>query len=404
MPLHLALLLILAQSGDGLGDTKVFREYDFSVRPPAAWKAVLLLPPAFVRFEAPEGGPVGAQVVLRQYEPQFPMTLKVFFDEIVSPHFKGELADLKITTDENLTVSGHPCRLVVAQGKKKDGAAHAIVTAIAARGYKEFFFVDGACAGKDVDTLIALIRKVVGSLTLGLPDSKEEADCIAKLPALGFRAEVTGDRWYRVTVKGQKFGHQHVVIREGKLNGRPAYEWDVDQALKYSDGGTSIRSRGAFTPDGLSQKCDYEFVVEQKDQPKKTYLETVEIANGEATVTRTIAGVTELKKVLRLSEKTYLTDAADVVRGLAALAGKGTWGLRVLNPFSDVAQIEEIECGPMERIKIEDESVDGAVMLVKVARRRQTAYYVDSQGALLSVGAANHAFRVYRCTKDEALK
>jgi hypothetical protein len=388
------LLMLALQVNDDLGDVKTIEEFDFSIRAPAGWKPQRLLPPSLIKFV----GPDGADIALRHVEGMWPVLLSSFLDDL-KPHFEKEMPGYKIATDEEVRVGAYGGRLVAVEGRHKDGKDVTLVKSIVPRSLREFFMVDGSCDPKDAAKVTTLVRKMLGSLTIGLPLTRQEADGLAALPAVEVGATLGGEHWFRVMVKERKLGYQRWLVREEKVDGAPGCAFEADQFLTYDDGKSVHRSRGAFTPDGRVQRCDHEVEIDDA-KGKRVFKESIAIRAGDAVASRDING-TRLEAKFRVPERTYLGDAADVVRRTLAARGKSVCAMRVLEPFRDEARVELLEVGAPEKTKQEGVERMLTAVMTKSARRSQLHYFYEPDG-LWRLGRA--ALIIERCSKAEATK
>ncbi len=393
------LLCLALLQADDLGAVKTIEEYDFSIRTPEGWKAIAVAAPALIKLFAPEGG---ASITLRHVDGKWPVPMKTFVEDLKA-YLVKEVPEHKLTTDEELKVGGYPARLIVVQGRGKDGKDVVMIKSLVARSLREFYMVDGTCGAKDVDRVTALLRKVLDSMKIGLDVPKAEADAVRALPVAAAPAGLVGERWYKVLLRDRKLGWQRSVVREDKLDGAPAWAFESEQQLAYDDGRTVHRTTGAFTADGAVQRCEHELQIDDP-KGKRVYRESITLRAGEASAVRDING-TKGEARFRVPDRTFLAEVADLLRGIVATKGKAACGLRVLEPFRDEPLIEIMEVGAAEAAKVNGEDRDIATVLVKFARRQQLQYLYDGKsGSLVRLTSGGSVFQVLACTRDEAQK
>jgi hypothetical protein len=406
------LLLALALSAQEpappeIGATVRSEAYDFEIQVPSTWKRAPAAAPTFFRIEAPAGGIAEGTAWLLHGESNHPATLAFLVAEF-RRRAEGQYPGFeKISEREDARAAGCPAYVCVFAAKPK-GRDMVFIHAIVQRQLQEYFVLDGVAARGEKDRIEAIHSRMLASLKFGLPMPRERAETLARtarlLKASGVRAELLGTCWHQILVGKQKLGWQRTLLREGKVEGGPGYEFEMEMELADSEGGRHHEiSRGSFTPDGAVQTVDFRKSVQD---PRKAAIEVKESAS---LVRGTYKAVREfldakVEKTIAAPEGTVLGDIADTMRRRLIIAGPGTYALRVLLPFRDLAATEEWEVAAATRIRTDVGERELVTAFVKPERQEMWEYLYEPGGALYQRKAPRNPFLLRRCTEEEAKK
>jgi hypothetical protein len=351
-----------------------------------------MVAPALVKFEQKKDG---LNVVLRVFDPPQAATVGTCVENLMK-YFKQDCPGHRVLRDEEMTVADRKGRLIVVEWKESVDAR-----VVVPRGLRRFYMIESGGPAKRIDDVLALLRAVAGSVKIGLPLSKAEEDALSRRPALAMRPSMAREEWARVMVQSTKIGWQRTVLREEKLDGAAAYGYESEVVLTGHDGRSTRKSRGALTPDGASQTCEFELLIEEKSA-RHTWRETTTLKGGDVSVVRELEGVRSEAR-FRVPEGTFLVEAADVARRLIAQGPKGSCAMRVLETFMDEPRLDMIDIGSPERPS--GATADVVLLLVKADRARFEHQYYEVGGGLWKVVPAGKTVTsIERCTKEEATK
>ena len=406
MSLLLAIFLAQVQDPIELGDKVRNESYDFEIGIPKNWESR----PSnntFFRVQAPAGSLADGAVWLVNHDSNHPVTL-AFLTETFLTRASTEYKGFKSLTERDVTAGGFPGRQIVfsatAKGDKELVFAHTLIQ----RQLQEYFILDVVGAAREKERVLELSDKMLASFRTGLPGPKDRDARIAKTAALlkaaPARPGLAGTQWHELTVAKQKLGWQKHVLREAKVDGAPGWEFEIEFHQEDDEGGKrSDISKGAFTVDGAIQRVEFQRHVKTPKDPPVDVRESASIVRGAFKATREFLGQ-KVEKKFEAPEGTYLGDIAETIRRYLALAPAGTNAIRVLEPFRDVAVVEEWENGGPGRIRVDDKELELIQALVTFGRQIAAEHLYDLDGSLRRRKGNRGLMILRRCTEEEAVK
>jgi len=181
------------------------------------------------------------------------------------------------------------------------------------------------------------------------------------------------------------------------------YSFDSEVRNDLGDGNTDTTLvRGSFSPDGRVQKLETE---ETKINPKQkwTFRASAVAQAGQVKVSRDINGVKE-DRTFAVEEGVLLNDIAECVRTVLVGAGRGSYLLKSLSPFSEEWSIEMIDVGGLETLEVDGRTRECILVQAYVGRRKNMTYYYAPDRSILRVGGPKDLFSVRATTKEDAQK
>ena len=407
MSILLCLLACLAQDPPkdipDLQGTAKSEPFDFEIGLPKGWDAVKTAGAAFFRVQAPAGSIADGAAWLLHQESQQPVSL-AYITESFRKRAEVEYKGYKFVSERTLTVGGFPAYLVVftatAKEKKELVFAHTIIQ----RQLQEYFIFDAVAAAPEKARIVALAEKMLGTFRTGLGGARDRDERVTKtaglLKSAPARPGLAGTQWHELSVAGRKLGWQRTLLREAKVEGAPGWEFEVELQQEDEEGGKRTDlSKGSFTADGAIQKVEFRRAIRTPKDPPVDVSETASLVRGDYHAVREFLGI-KLEKKFKAPEGTLLGDVAETMRRNVALLAPGKYALRVLEPFRDVAYVEDwLHAGP-SRMQGEERELIQA--LVSFARHPPVEYLYDLDGTLRRRKGPMIVLK--RCTEEEARK
>ena len=406
MFLLLAICLAQAQDPIELGDKVRNEPHDFEIGIPKGWDS-RPTGNTFFRIQAPAGSLADGATWLVQHDSNHPVTL-AFITETFRTRASTEYPGFKSLTERDVTAGGYPARQIVfaatAKGEKELVFAHTFIQ----RQLQEYFILDVVGAFREKERILELSDKMLASFRTGLPGSKERDQRIAKTAALlkaaPARPGLAGTQWHELIIAKQKLGWQKNVLREAKVDGAPGWEFEVEFHQEDAEGGKRADiSKGAFTVDGAVQRVEFSRTVRTPNDPPVDVRESASLVKGVYKATREFLGQ-KVEKEFKAPEGSYLGDVAETIRRYLALAPAGLNTIRVLEPFRDLAVVEEWENGGPSKIRMDDKEYELIQALVTFGRQIAAEYLYDLDGSLRRRKSNRGLMILRRCTEEEALK
>jgi hypothetical protein len=396
--MSLAALLLSAVLAQELGPERELEHYDFAIGRPAGWKATAMVPPIVEKYTSPEG----AEIELGILDWSYPSDTKTLF-EAGRSNLVRDLADPKELESRELVAGGRPARIMAYEGASRAGTKVVVARAMVAHGMRQHIFLVGrAPHGEAGKALLAMMARMLSSVRFGLSLEKAEEEALAKLPELPLDV-IAGEEYARIVVSMRKIGWQRFTLRMEKLDDVLAIGWDYEIALTFDNAARIVtKSRGAMTRDGRQQRAEVTIEVDKDGKPV-VHRETIGIRDGEATVAREVDGVRSESR-FKVPPRTYLSEAAEILRRLLVRHQPGVYAFRRLEAFQDDPVLDVVEFAAAERGGAAGKGQRTIAMLAKEARVRLHHYHYGEDGAFYRATSARGAYMVERCSKDEALK
>ena len=413
MSLIWPLVILLAQSPDAgaleLEGKHRSEMFDCEIGLPKGWTDARTSGASLFSVKAPPGTLVDGAAVFMHHDSSHPVTLAFLNDTFAKGAAKNYPGYASIT-ERDLTAAGFPTRQIVFSAKVKGDKDLVFVHNVIQRQLQEYFILDVVAALKEKERAIGLADRLLASFRTGLPPSKEGEERIARTAALLKAAPVrlgfAGATWHELLVKELKIGWQKNVLREVKVDGAPGWEFEIERRQEDVEGGArSDVSKGSFTADGSIQRLEFHRTVRTAKEEPVDVREVVSLVKGVCKASRQFLGQ-NVEKEFKTPEGTYLSDVAETMRRVIALAPAGDYAIRVLEPFRDLPSVEEWKSAGQGRIRIDGKEEDLIQALVTVGGRESAEHLYDLDGALRrrKVTKAQITIVLRRCTEQEAKK
>jgi hypothetical protein len=402
------LCLLQAPVTDELQGTVKSEPYDVEIGLPKGWTTTRAAGSTFFRAKAPEGGLPQGETWLEYRESSQPVTLAFIVETFSkrapsSPDYPG----FKALGERDVQAAGFPAKQLIfsATGKGKDVV---IVRAIIQRQLLEYFVLDVVAAASERERAVALSDRMLASFRTGLPAPRERDEKVrrtwAAVKASPARPGLAGTTWHELFVGDKKFGRQKVVLREATVDGAPGWEFEIESLQEDGDGGSrSDVSKGSFTVDGSVQRVELHRIVKTPKDPEVNVKESVSLVRGTVRTVRHFLDQ-KVEKEFAAPDATYLADVAETIRRYVALLPAGSNAIRILEPFKDIAVVEEWEHAAAAKMKVDGTERDVIQGVVTGGRRDTAEYLFDPDGSLRRRKGAAGLLVLKRCTEEQALK
>ena len=411
MSLLLTLLALLVQNPPAdvpeISGTVKSEAYDFEIGLPKGWDATKATGASFFRVQAPAGGLADGAAWLMHHDSNHPVSL-AFLTEAFRKRGETEYPGFKSVSEKSLTVAGFPAFQVSFTAKARGDKELLFVHTVIQRQLQEYFILDVVAAAREKDRIVALSDRMLASFRTGLPTPREREEKVARtaafLKSAPVRPGLAGTHWHELVVAKAKLGWQRSVLREAKVDGVPGWEFEVELHQEDAEGGTRTDlSKGSFTPDGSIQRVEFHRVVRTPKDPPVDVRESASLVKGEYVAMREFLGI-KVEKKFKAPDGTLLGDVAETMRRMVALAPPGKNALRVLEPFRDIATVEEWESAGPSRINFEGTDRELIQTLVTYARQEPVEYLYELDGSLLRRKGSRGLMVLTRCTEEQARK
>ncbi|HEU4339561.1 MAG TPA: hypothetical protein VFS19_05795 [Planctomycetota bacterium] len=413
MSLIWPLIVFLAQAPDAgaleLGGTHRSELFDFEIGLPKGWTEVRTSGATLFSLKAPEGTLTDGAAAFLHHDSTHPVTL-AFLNDAFRKGAPANYPGYAGITERDLSTAGFPASQMVFSAKTKAGKELVFVHNVIQRQLQEYFVLDVVAALKEKERAIDLADRLLASFRSGLPPSKEVDERIARTAALVKAAPVrpafAGTTWHELSVSDTKIGWQKHVLREAKIDGAPGWEFEIERRQEDVEGGArSDLSKGSFTADGSIQRVEFHRTVRTPKAEPVDVRETVSLVKGACTASRQFLGQS-VEKEFKTPGGTFLSDVAETMRRVIALAPAGDYAIRVLEPFRDLTSVEEWKSGGRARIKLDGKEEDLVQALVTSGGRESAEHLYDLDGALRrrKITKAQITIVLRRCTEQEAKK
>lgn len=410
MSLLLTLAILLAQDPTAvpeLSGNVRSEAYDFEIGLPKGWQPTRTLGATFFRVLAPAGTVADGAAWLAHHDSNHPVTLP-YLTDVFRRKAATDYPGFKGISEKTLSAAGFPAHQIVFSATGKGGKELVFVHTVIQRQLQEYFILDVVAAVREKDRIAGLAERLLASFRSGLPVPKDKEDRLARTAALlkgaAARPNLAGTFWHEIIVGERKLGWQRYDLREGKIDGAAGWEFEVECLQEDSEGGKRTDlSRGAFTADGSIQRVEVRRLVQTPKDPPVDVRESASIVRGSFKASREFLEQ-KVDKEFKVPEGTVLGDVAETMRRLIALAPPGKNALRVLEPFRDLAVIEEWQNEGPSRIRVDGEDRDLVQLLVTYPRQDPAQYLYDLDGSLRRRKGSGGIMILKRSTEQEARK
>ncbi len=389
-------LLILCQQD--LAPRTTSQEHELAFRAPAGWGRRVGSGPVLVRYTQPGDKKHPAEFIVSHLSSGNPTPVESWkrqAREYVTDKYKGS----KVLEEKDLILAGRPGFRLVFQ---HEDTRH--LKTVILRSNLEYYLLDASMPEAEAAQVQPLIEKAIASFEIvPTPYTSEERAADERLRGwlkeCKLRKELTGERWYAVSLGQKKVGHMRVKLTESE--GLYAFEADVKNDFGEGQKDQTL-VRGSFSPDARLQKADTE-QTKENGKERWQFRSSISLQNGEAKAVRDMNGVKE-EKTFKVEEGVLLSDVVEFVRPSLVFAGKGQYLLKVLSAFSEEPQPEFVELGDGERLEIDGKIRDCVLLQSRVDRKKHLLYYLSPDGAMLKLGGPKELFSIRAVSKEEALK
>ena len=392
-------IFLLALSPQDLGPRTTAPDHEFAFRPPAGWIRHVGAGATLVRYSQPGELDVPAEFLITHLFTSNP-TMMDSFKIQAKDNLKEKYPGSKTLEEKDLTVAGKAGFRVTFQFNDK-----LISKTVVHRSNLEFYLFDAVYPLKEAEKLRPLVESSLATFEIiPMPMSSDERLADSRTMALIRNSKIDpallGERWYSVLLSsGKKVGWMQFRMTESE----GMYSFATEVRNDFGDGGTDTTLvRGSFSPDGRFQKVDTE---ETKVNPKQKWNFHASAINrdGQVKSSREINGVKE-ERSFSVEEGVLLTDVAECLRTVLVGAGKGSYLLKTLSPYSEEWSVEMIDVGGAETLEIDGRPRDCILVQAYSGRRKNMTYYYGPDRSILRVGSPKDVFSIRLTTKEEAQK
>lgn len=368
------------------------------MRPPAGWVRHYGLPPILTKWTQSGDLKTPAELTITHLYSSTPTPLETFKRQSRDV-LKEKAPEAKILEEKELAIGGKPAyRMVISS----EGMIQ-FKTCIH-RSNLEFYLVDATYPPELGEKVRPLLEASISTFeVIPLPISAEEKLLDARTMALiqGQKIDpaMLGERWFTVHVGTKKVGHSRYKLSETE----GAYAFETDVRLDFGPGDSDATTiRGSFSPDGRTQKVELE---EAKTAPKQKTLHraSASIRGGQARISRELNGQKE-DRSFAVEEGVLLSDVAECLRPVLIAAGKGSYLLKTLSPYSEEWKVEMVDVGGVESLEFDGKPHECILVQAYVGRRKNMTYFYGTDRSLIRAGGHREKFAIRQTTKEEALK
>jgi hypothetical protein len=390
-------ITLLLLSPQDLGVRMLAPEHEIAIRPPSGWTRHIGMGASVVKFRLPGESEHAPELLISHLTSSNPTPLETFRKQ-ARENIKEKFPNSKIVEEKDLSIAGKQAyRVIFASNDMM------FLKTVVHRSNLEYYLLDAAYPPAAADKVRPVVEASIATLeivpaALSSDERAAESRTLALLKSARIDQTVLGERWYVIQVSGRKVGHMRLKLSESQ--GMYAYESEV---LSDFGEGTSdtTSSHGVFSPDGKVQKIEAE---EAKVTPKQKWLfkASATLQAGLVKITRDVNGTKE-ERAFPVEEGVLLNDVVECFRPMIVGAGKGTYLLKTLSPYSDEWGSESVEVSGLENLELGGKSLDCILVQTCLGVRRKTTYIYLPDRTLLRVGGPKDVFSVRAASKEEAL-
>jgi hypothetical protein len=392
-------IFLLALSPQDLGSRVTAPDHEFAFRPPAGWIRHLGAGPTLAKYVQPGDLEAPAEFLITHLFTSNPTAIESFKRQ-AKDNIKEKYAGAKVLEEKDLTVAGKAAFRIAFQTGDKIYFKTAVH-----RTNIEFYLLDAVYPAAQADRIRPLIESSIATFEIiPMPMSPEERVADGRTMALIKNAKIDpallGERWYSVLLaNGRKVGWMRFKMTESE--GMYAFDTEVRNDLGENNTDTTL-VRGSFSPDGRVQKLETE---ETKVNPKQKWVfkASAVVQSGQVKATRDLNGVKE-ERSFQVEEGVLLSDIAECVRSVLVGAGRGSYLLKTLSPFSEEWTIEMVDVGAPETLEVDGRARECILVQAYVGRRKNMTYYYGPDRSIFRVGGPKDVFSIRLTTKEEAQK
>jgi hypothetical protein len=392
-------IFLLALSPQDLGTRVTAPDHEFALRPPLGWIRHVGAGPTLVRYTQPGEMSVPAELLVTHLFTANP-TMMDRFKTQAKDNLKEKYPGATILEEKDLTLAGKRAFRVSFQFNEK-----LISKTVLHRSNIEFYLFDALYPAEQAEKLRPLVESSLATFEIvPLPMSAEEKLADGRTMAVIRNTKIDpallGERWYAVLLAGgKKIGWMRFKMTQAE----GMYSFDTEVRNDFGDGNSDTTLvRGSFSPDGRVQKVDTE---ETKVNPKQkwTFHASAVAQGGQVKASREINGVKE-DRSFSVEDGVLLSDVAECLRTVLVGAGKGSYLLKSLSPYSEDWSVELIDVGGTETLEIDGRTRECILVQAYVGRRKNMTYYYGPDRSIIRVGGPKDLFSIRATTKEEAQK
>ncbi|RPH43135.1 MAG: hypothetical protein EHM91_08920 [Planctomycetota bacterium] len=390
-------IFLLALSQD-LGSRTTSPDHEFAFRPPAGWNRQLGMGPTLAKYVQPGDLKSPTEYLVTHLHSSNPTPIESFKKQ-AKDNIKEKYAGAKILEEKDLTIAGKKAFRVVFQHNDVIQ-----LKTVIHRSNIEFYLLDAVMPLDQASKVQPVIESSVASFEIiPMPMSTEERAADARtmtvIRAAKLDPALLGEKWFTVQLGPKKVGTMRFKMIESE--GMYSFETVVHNDFGEGNSDTTL-VKGSFTPDGRIQKLVTE---ETKVNPKQKWVFAASAAMnaGQVKVARELNGIKE-ERSFAVEEGVLFTDIAECLRSVLVGAGRGTYLLKTLSPFSEEWNVEMIDVGGPESLEVDGRTRDCTLVQAYVGRRKNMTYYYAPDRSVIRVGGPKDVFSIRASTKDEAEK
>jgi hypothetical protein len=391
----ITLLLLSAQD---LGSRVTAPDHEFAFRPPSGWVRHVGAGPTLVKFTQPGDLKLPAELMITHLHSSNPTPLESFRRQ-AKDNIKEKYPGSKILEEKDLSVAGKQSFRIIFTHNE-----FVLFKTVVHRTNLEYYLLDAIYPPDQAEKLRPVVESSIATFEINpLPMSAEEkasdGRTMAVIKAAKMEPALLGERWFTIHLSGKKVGHMRFKLAESE----GMYAFDLEVRNDFGEGNTDTTIvRGSYSPDGRVQKVETE---ETKVNPKQKWVFRANAAlqAGQAKVFRDINGIKE-ERSFAVEEGVLISDIAECMRSTLVGAGKGTYLLKTLSPYSEEWSIETIDVGGPETLDVDGRTRNCILVQAYIGRRKNMTYYYAPDRTVLRVGGPKELFSIRASTKEEAQK
>jgi hypothetical protein len=392
-------IFLLALSPQDLGSRTTAPDHEFAFCPPNGWIRHLGAGPTLVRYTQPGDLNVPAELLVTHLFTANPTVVESFKIQ-AKDNLKEKYPGAKIVEEKDMTLAGKSAFRISFQFNDK-----LISKTVLHRSNIEFYLFDAIYPVEQNEKLKALVESSLATFEIiPMPLSPDEKLADTRTTSLLRGAKIDpallGERWYSILLAGgKKIGWMRFKMTESG----GMYLFDTEVRNDFGDGHLDTTLvRGSFSPDGRVQKLETE---ETKANPKQKWNFRASAVNqgGQVKVSREINGIKE-DRAFNVEDGVLFTDIAECLRTVLVGAGKGSYLLKSLSPYSEEWGVEMIDVGGSETLEIDGRSRQCTLVQAYMGRRKNMTYYYAPDRSIIRVGGPKDMFSIRLSTKEEAQK
>jgi hypothetical protein len=354
--------------------------------------------PTLVKFTQPGDLKLPAELLVTHLHSTNPTPLESFRRQ-AKDNIKEKYPGSKILEEKDLSIAGKQSFRIVFTHND-----FVLFKTVIHRTNLEYYLLDALYPPDQAEKIRPLVESSIATFEINpLPMSAEErasdGRTMAVIKAAKMEPALLGERWYAIHLSGKKVGYMRFKLAESE----GMYAFDLEVRNDFGEGNTDTTIvRGSYSPDGGVQKVETE---ETKVNPKQKWVfrANAVLQSGQAKMSRDINGIKE-ERSFAVEEGVLISDIAECMRSTLVGAGKGTYLIKTLSPYSEEWNIEIIDVGGPETLDVDGRTRNCILVQAYIGRRKNMTYYYAPDRTVLRVGGPKELFSIRASTKEEAQK